>query len=79
MRTPRCAKRRFRDRWDRLYGSTKQGDIGYLSRALLAYQFCERDADGSPSDLARLGALWTADYQVHHRAFMRGFTKGGED
>ena len=79
MRTRRSAKRRFKEGWRTLYEGSKRGELSRVARALLAFQFCERDPEtGGPSDDARLGALWTADYQLHHRAFMRGFS-GGEE
>lgn len=62
-----------------MFEATRKGRPGYVAEALLAYQFCERDPEtGKPSDLARLGAFWIADYQMMHRAFMRSFTRGDD-
>lgn len=75
----RSARRRFEASWNALGSGARRGRIDQVAEALLAYQFQERDGDGRPSDLARLGALWTADYQIMHRAFMRGFSGGDKE
>jgi hypothetical protein len=53
--------------------------LNLTADALLAFQFQERDEDDRPSDRARLGAFFMAEYYLMHKAFMRGFSsKGGE-
>ncbi|MFC6592415.1 hypothetical protein ACFP81_10690 [Deinococcus lacus] len=46
---------------------------------MLAYQFRETDPDepGSPSEQARLGAVFLAEQYLLERAFMLAWTKGG--
>lgn len=57
----------------------KVGGLNLTADALLAFQFCERDADGYPSLKAKLGAYFMAEQYLFHRAFMRGFSKGGDE
>jgi len=45
------------------------------ARALLAYQFCERDHTNSPTDLAQDGALLHAEVHDIWRAFARVMLK----
>jgi len=43
------------------------GNIAGLRDCLLAFQFCERDEDGFPSERARLGATWQAEQHLRMR------------
>jgi hypothetical protein len=52
-----------------------QRDLWAAARALSAYQRCEVDEDGQPTQRHMVGAMLHAEHYHIHRELMRGLSK----
>lgn len=67
MKPRRPKKSRFSRRVRALTGQAVRPGALRQAECLLAFQFCDRDADGHPSEDARLGAVLMALQHQHLR------------